>query len=57
MLCWVSVAAQAFSSFNEGYSPVVVQGLLIAVAPPVKEHRLQGAGASVVTVHGLSVVT
>ena len=35
-----------------GFSLAVVCGLLIAVASPVAEHRLQGVGASVVAAPG-----
>ena len=46
------VAAQAFAvvDVSGGYSPVVVGGLLIAVASLVAEHRLQGMWAAVVAV-------
>ena len=46
------VAAQAFAvvDLSRGYSPVVVGGLLIAVASLVAEHRLQGMWAAVVAV-------
>ena len=46
------VAAQAFAvvDVRGGYSPVVVGGLLIAVASLVAEHRLQGMWAAVVAV-------
>ena len=37
-----------------GHSPVVVQGLLVAVASLVVEHRPWGTWASVVVVHGLA---
>ena len=37
-----------------GYSPVVMHGLLIAVASSVAKHRLQGIQASVVAALGLS---
>ena len=37
-----------------GYSPVAVQGLLIAVASLVAEHGLWGSWALVVVVHRLS---
>ena len=36
-----------------GYSPVGVHRLLIAVASPVAEHRLQGTQASAVVAPGL----
>ena len=35
-----------------GYSLVAAHGILIAVAPLVAEHRLQGAQASVVAARG-----
>ena len=46
------VAAQAFAvvDVSGGYSPVVVGGLLIALASHVAEHRLQGMWAAVVAV-------
>ena len=41
-LCWVLFASQAFLLFaaSRGYSLVAVNGLLIAVASLVAEHRL-----------------
>ena len=46
---------QAFSSCGEwGFSPVVVRGLLIAVASFVVEDGLEGARVSVVAACGLS---
>ena len=51
-LCWVFVATRSLLVVNKGYSLVAVigtyslvamQGLLIAVASPVAEHRLQGS--------------
>ena len=42
------MAAQAFSlvEASEGYSPVVLRGLLIAVAFLVPDHRLEAHGLS-----------
>ena len=38
----------------EGYSPVAVHRLFIAVASPVAEHELQDTQTSAVAAHGLS---
>ena len=54
---WVFVAVQGFFSItveSGGYSPVVMHGLLIAVASSVAKHGLQGIQASLVAALGLS---
>ena len=50
----LAVARGGFSlaAARGGFSLAVVCGLLIAVASPVAEHRLQGVGASVVAAPG-----
>ena len=54
-LCWVSVAARAFSSCGEwGYSLVAVHGLLTAAASLVAKHGLQSTQSSLVVAHGPS---
>ena len=47
-MCGLSLVA-----VSGGYSPVAVQGLLIAVASPVAEHGLQSMRASVAAACGL----
>ena len=42
---------------SKGYSLIVVQGLLTAVASLVAEHRLLGVQASVAAAHGFSCPT
>ena len=38
---------------SRSYSPVAVQGFLVAVVPPLVEHGLCGAHTSVIGTHGL----
>ena len=53
-LCWVFVAVHGFSLLTvHGCYSLVLCSLLIGVAPPVLEHRLQSEGSEAV-VHGLS---
>ena len=54
LLHWGFVAASGLSllAVSGGYSLVAAHGILIAVAPLVAEHRLQGAQASVVAARG-----
>ena len=48
-LCWVFAAVRVcLAAASQGYSLVVVCGLLIAVASPVTEYGLKGARLSVV---------
>ena len=57
-LCWVSTAVQTLSRCGErGQLLGAVQGPLIAVAPLVVEHRLEGMQASVLVAHALSAPT
>ena len=55
-LCWVSVAAQSFSSCGErGHFLVVMRGFLIVLAALVVQHRLWHAQASAAAAVGPAV--
>ena len=45
MLRWVFIAAPAFSGESGDYSLIAAHGLLLAVAAPTEEHRLNSCGA------------